>query len=134
MNNEIKKGYEIAKKRYEDLGINTENILKRLKKIPISIHAWHLFIIKLNLSKLKITRDKFIAEMEKHGIGCGVHFIPIYRFSYYKKTLKLKTKDFSNCEKSFRRVISIPFYPDLAFTELDYVCESIRKLTRSYRK
>ncbi len=100
----------------------------------ISIHAWHLFIIKLNLSKLKITRDKFIAEMEKHGIGCGVHFIPIYRFSYYKKTLKLKTKDFSNCEKSFRRVISIPFYPDLAFTELDYVCESIRKLTRSYRK
>ena len=40
MNNEIKKAYEIAKKRYEDLGINTENILKRLKEIPISIHAW----------------------------------------------------------------------------------------------
>lgn len=40
MNNEIKKVYEIAKKRYEDLGINTENILKRLKEISISIHAW----------------------------------------------------------------------------------------------
>ncbi len=40
MNNEIKKAYEIAKRRYEDLGINTENILKRLKEIPISIHAW----------------------------------------------------------------------------------------------
>jgi len=39
MNNEIKKVYEIAKKRYEDLGINTENILKRLKEISISIHA-----------------------------------------------------------------------------------------------
>lgn len=99
-----------------------------------STHAWHLFIIKLNLLKLKITRDKFIAEMEKQGIGCGVHFIPIYRFSYYKKTLKLKTKDFSNCEKSFRRVISLPFYPDLTFSELDYVCDVIRKLIRNYCK
>ncbi len=99
-----------------------------------STHAWHLFIIKLNLSKLKITRNQFIAEMEKRGIGCGVHFIPIYRFSYYKKSLKFNIKDFSNCEKSFKRVISLPFYIDLSYPELDYVCEAIKKLIKKYKK
>ena len=97
-----------------------------------SSHAWHLFVIKLNLSKLKITRNKFIDEMEKSGIGCGVHFIPVYHFSYYKKILTSNIRAFPNSEKSFRRVISLPFYPDLTFTELDYVCQAIRKLIQHY--
>jgi len=100
----------------------------------MSSHAWHLFIIRLNLSKLKITRDRFIAEMERHNIGCGVHFIPIYKFSYYKKSFKFKVKDFPNCEKSFKRVISLPFYPDLTKTELEFVCKIIRRLIENYRK
>ncbi|MCP4705332.1 MAG: UDP-4-amino-4,6-dideoxy-N-acetyl-beta-L-altrosamine transaminase, partial [candidate division Zixibacteria bacterium] len=100
----------------------------------ISTHAWHLFIIKLNLSKLKITRNKFIAELEKQGIGCGVHFIPIYHFTYYKKNFRFNIKNFVNCEKSFRRVISLPFYPDLTYVELDYVCDVITKLIRKFGK
>ena len=99
-----------------------------------STHAWHLFIIKLNLSKLKITRNRFIAEMEKCGIGCGVHFIPIYHFSYYNKNPKFNIKDFPNCEKSFKRVVSLPFYTDLSIAEVDYVCEVIKKLIKQYKK
>ena len=40
MNDKILHAYEIARERYEDIGINTEKIIARLKEIPISIHAW----------------------------------------------------------------------------------------------
>ncbi len=40
MNKEIKEAYDLASKKYENLGINTEKILEHLKEIPISIHAW----------------------------------------------------------------------------------------------
>lgn len=40
MHEEIKNAYELASKKYEDYGVNTENILTRLKEISISIHAW----------------------------------------------------------------------------------------------
>ena len=36
----IQKSYEIAKDRYATLGVNTEQALKALQKISISIHCW----------------------------------------------------------------------------------------------
>ncbi len=98
------------------------------------IHAWHLFIIKLNLKRWKINRDRVIDELEKRGVGCGVHFIPVYRFSYFKKTMPYKPSDFLQCEQAYKRVISLPLYPDLRNDEIDFVCENIEKLVRKYSR
>ncbi|MCX6826384.1 MAG: DegT/DnrJ/EryC1/StrS family aminotransferase, partial [candidate division Zixibacteria bacterium] len=99
-----------------------------------SRHSWHLFIIKLDLCRWRISRDKLINELEKNGVGCSVHFIPIYRFSYFKKILKIQPRQFPFCESAFKRVISLPLFPDLSFREVDYVCDTLRTLTEKYRK
>lgn len=39
-NKEIKKAYEIAKKRYAKYGIDTNEILEKLNDKPISLHCW----------------------------------------------------------------------------------------------
>ncbi|MDL2241368.1 L-rhamnose isomerase [Bacteroidales bacterium OttesenSCG-928-L03] len=36
----VKKSYEIAKERYASLGINTDEALKAMEKVAISIHCW----------------------------------------------------------------------------------------------
>ena len=36
----VKESYEIAKKKYEKWGINVDEVLETLKKVPISIHCW----------------------------------------------------------------------------------------------
>jgi dTDP-4-amino-4,6-dideoxygalactose transaminase len=95
-------------------------------------HAWHLFIIKLVQDRWKIGRDELIEKLEKNGVGCGVHFIPIYHFSYFKKILSCSPADFPNCESAFERVISLPFYPDLRMEEVDYVCKILKELAEEY--
>ncbi len=40
MSDKINEAFDLASKRYENLGINVNNIVKRLLEIPISIHAW----------------------------------------------------------------------------------------------
>ncbi len=94
--------------------------------------AWHLFIIKLKLENLKINRNKFIEEMEKTGVGCGVHFIPVYQFSYFELVLDNSAKDFPYCEESFSRVVSLPIYPDLFDDEVKYVCQMIREIVAKH--
>lgn len=37
---QIKESYEIAKKRYEKLGINTDEVINKLENISISMHCW----------------------------------------------------------------------------------------------
>ena len=38
--NNIRKAYEIAKERYADIGVNTDEVLDTLKNTPISLHCW----------------------------------------------------------------------------------------------
>ena len=36
----VKENFELAKKQYEQWGVNVEEALEKLKNIPISIHCW----------------------------------------------------------------------------------------------
>src|SRR5690625_4513659 len=36
----VKESYEIAKRKYEKWGINVDEVLETLKKVPISVNCW----------------------------------------------------------------------------------------------
>src|SRR3990167_4283845 len=59
-------------------------------------HAWHLYIIKLRLEALKITRDEFIEELKKEKIGTGIHFTAIHLHPFYANKFGFKRGDFPN--------------------------------------
>ena len=116
-------------------GLRGLNELIELPTAPDNIsHGRHLFIIKIIPRRWKINRDRLITELEKKGVGCGVHFIPIYRFSYFKRIMSQKQREFPRTEEAFGRVISLPFYPDLSFGEADYVCSAIKQMARRYAR
>ena len=88
-------------------------------------HSWHLFIIQLNLDSLKIDRNRFIAEMSKLGIQCGVHYQPIFELSFYRQALNLKASEFPNAAKAGKSVVSLPLHTLLKISDIDYVCECL---------
>ena len=42
-------------------------------------HAWHLYVIQLNLGRLRIARNEFIEHLKEKKIGTSIHFIPLHR-------------------------------------------------------
>ncbi|MCK4607572.1 MAG: DegT/DnrJ/EryC1/StrS family aminotransferase [candidate division Zixibacteria bacterium] len=93
-------------------------------------HGWHLFIVRLHLSALKIDRDRFIHLMAARGIECGVHYRPIFELSYYRDALGLSPQYFPNSAYAGRRVVSLPLYPCLKAGEVDYVCECAAEILK----
>src|SRR5713101_8436 len=57
-------------------------------------HAWHLYMLRLHLERLTITRDAFICALSKANIGTSVHFIPLHLHPFYRKTYQLMPDDF----------------------------------------
>ena len=57
-------------------------------------HAWHLFVIQLNLERLKITRNQFIEALREKAIGTSVHFIPLHLHPYYRDKFGYNRKTF----------------------------------------
>mgnify|MGYP001492697197 CR=1 FL=1 len=121
---------EIAKIYLDGLA-NIEGIF--LPKIPGNgIHAWHLFVIKINKKKWRLNRDQIIEKLNSLGIGTSVHYIPIHMHTYFNKKYKYEIQDFPIATDHSKSVISLPIYPALLDKELKYIIYQIRKIWLEY--
>jgi dTDP-4-amino-4,6-dideoxygalactose transaminase len=74
-------------------------------------HAWHLYVIQLNLERLRIGRNEVIELLRKENIGTSAHFIPLHLHPYYRDTFGYRPEDFPAASAVFERIISLPIYP-----------------------
>ncbi len=106
-------------------------ILYKIK--PDRETAYHLYPLKLNLESLKIGRNEFYSELKKREIDTSVHFIPVYRFSYYAG-LGFKISDYPDSEWIFERNISLPIFPGMKDEEINYVIENVLDILTKNRR
>ena len=97
-------------------------------------HSKHLYVIQLLNDRWSITRNQFIEAMNKKGIGLAVHYKPIHRLSYYKRTYKLNDINFPNANSLFDSVVTLPMYPKLKDKEIDYIANNIIELYEKHSK
>ncbi|MFQ6041673.1 MAG: DegT/DnrJ/EryC1/StrS family aminotransferase [Candidatus Poribacteria bacterium] len=98
------------------------------KDIVDGKHAWHLYIIQLNIERLSITRDEFINAMFEEKVECGVHYIPLHFHKFYQQKYGYKKGDFPNAERVYERVVTLPLHPNLTEDDADYVIEAVKKV------
>lgn len=107
-------------------------------EVPVELdyarHAWHLYIIKLNLDKLSIDRGKFIEELKEENIGTSVHFIPLHMHPYYRDTYGYKPGDFPVAEGVFERIISLPLYPKMSRQDANDVVDAVKRVIERSRR
>jgi perosamine synthetase len=97
-------------------------------------HAWHLYVIQLQLEQLKITRDQFIEALKEKGIGTSVHFIPLHLHPFYREAFGYVPEDFPNATQAYQRIISLPIYPGMADRDISRVIEVVREVAQKYRR
>jgi perosamine synthetase len=97
-------------------------------------HAWHLFIIKLDLERLKINRSQFIEALREKQIGTSVHFIPLHLHPYYRDEFGYKPADFPNASAVFEQIFSLPIYPRMSEPAVERVVEAVENITREYQR
>lgn len=92
------------------------------------IHSWHLFAIKLRLKRLTISRDEFINELKRAGVGCSVHWRPLHLHPYYQKTFGWRAKDFPIATAMWKRLVSLPIFPGMRGEEIDHVIRTVKRI------
>jgi perosamine synthetase len=97
-------------------------------------HAWHLYIIQLDLEQLRIGRSEFVDLLKKKNIGTSVHFIPLHLHPYYRDTFGYRPADFPNASAVFERIISLPIYPKMTEADVQDVIDAVRDIARHYRR
>ncbi len=97
-------------------------------------HAWHLYVIQLDLEQLQIDRHEFIELLKKENIGTSVHFIPLHLHPYYRDTFAYRPEDFPNASAVYERIVSLPIYPKMTAADMRAVIGAVRKIVRRNRR
>lgn len=87
-------------------------------------HAWHLYTVLVDAKK----RDAVFEGMRKRGIGVNVHYIPTYKFSYYRKLgFDASGKDYPVTEEVYSRLLSLPMYYGLGDEDVKKVVGALKE-------
>ena len=96
-------------------------------------HAWHLYVLRLNLEQLRITRNEFIEELKQRQIGTSVHFIPVHLHPYYRDKYEFQPEDFPVAFSEFQRIVSLPLNPRMTDRDVSDVIEAVRDVLANCR-
>jgi len=93
-------------------------------------HAYHLYPLRIDFKKFKITKKTFFKKMKKNNILLQVHYIPIYSQPFYKKEYRYKKNAFPISEKFYAEEISLPIYYSLKKKEQLKVIKTIKMILK----
>ncbi|MEZ4837359.1 MAG: DegT/DnrJ/EryC1/StrS family aminotransferase [Caldilineaceae bacterium] len=51
---------------------------------PDRAHAYHLYVVQLNLAMVSVDRTQIFADLRAAGIGVNVHYIPVHLHPFYQ--------------------------------------------------
>jgi len=94
------------------------------KEAAYAKHVYHQYVIRVP------NRDQVVEEMKKRGVTLLVHYpIPLHLQGAYEDS-GYKRGDFPVSEKLCEEVISLPIYPGLTRTEIEYVVSQFKETVK----
>ena len=112
---------------------NIDNIIIPFVKKDIK-HSWHLYVIQIEIEKLKVDRDFIFKALREENIGVNVHYIPVHYHSYYVQNYGFEKGKLPNVEWLFPRIITIPIFAKMSNDDVYDVINAIEKVLSYYKK
>ncbi len=97
-------------------------------------HAYHLYVVRLELERLRVDRGKVFDALRAEGMGVNVHYIPVHLHPFYRKHFGTAPGDCPVAEAAYERIISLPMFPGMSDKDSDDVLRAVAKVTESYRR
>ncbi|HVJ84633.1 MAG TPA: DegT/DnrJ/EryC1/StrS family aminotransferase [Caulifigura sp.] len=116
-----------------DAGLADVEEIKLPAVRPDVVHAWHLYVIQVDIERLSINRNDFIKALNGAGIGTSVHYLPLHMHPLYRDRFGYQPSDLPVAQSAFDRIISLPVYPTMTESEVDYVISTVRSIVEENR-
>jgi UDP-4-amino-4,6-dideoxy-N-acetyl-beta-L-altrosamine transaminase len=91
-----------------------------------NLHAYHLFVVQIRAGRE--ARHRVFQGLRAASIGVQVHYIPVYRFPYYRDNLGTPQDGCPETERYYDRCISLPMFPGMRDQDVVRVCKELVRL------
>ena len=126
--NEFNKKRTLLAARYKELLSGVDEILPLSDPGYDMKHSWHLFIIRLDIDKVRLNRDEFMYRLKQKNIGTGLHFRAVHLQKYYTEAMGMHRGMLPNTEWNSDRICSLPLFPAMNIEDVDDVVKAIKEV------
>jgi perosamine synthetase len=105
-------------KRYNSAFTNIDWVDTPVEK-KYAKSANHNYVIKILNGK----RDELVSYLADNGIATSVHYIPNHLYNIYKPFYR----KLPIAENVWKKLITLPLYPDLRNEEVDFIIDKVMK-------
>lgn len=94
--------------------------------------AWHLYVIRLKLDRLRVSRSEILKALRAENIGVNVHYIPVPWHPYYQR-LGYPKGQWPVAENASGQILSLPIFPAMSDRDAEDVIAAVRKVICRFR-
>lgn len=118
----------VARRRYlvarynkllKDLSLRTPHVMEGANP------SWHIYIVRLDLARVKKSKKKIFAEMREHGVTLNLHYIPVHTQPYYE-ALGHTPDECPVAMKYYAEAFTLPLYYDLTDEQQDKIVDALK--------
>jgi len=96
-------------------------------------HAYHLYVVQLELDQLKKSRAQLFQILRQEGIGVNVHYIPVHLHPFYRIRFGTGPGLCPVAEKAYERLLTLPVYPQMKDCDVEDVISIVSGILDAYR-
>jgi len=89
-----------------------------------NLSGHHLYIVRLNFSRLGLSRSDLMRKLRLLGIITQVHYMPVTMHPYYRR-LGVTPNNYPNSLSYYQEALSLPLYFELDNNQQAYVIEML---------
>lgn len=91
-------------------------------------HSWQSFVLRINESKSKYSRNEIMAKLQEKGVSTRPGTHSIHMLGAYKRKYRYKAEDFPGALECASTTMSIPLHNQMSEEDFHYVVKAIKEI------
>ena len=121
---------EIAR-RYDEVFTQLDG-LAPLGRMPDTEHAYHIYVVQLDLERLSCGRQQVFRALQAEGIGVNVHYLPVHLHPYYRERFGTGPGLCPVAEAAYERILTLPLTHAMTDDDAADVIAAVEKVMAAY--
>ncbi len=92
------------------------------KHLAEAQHAHHLFVIRLPVAEMEISRNELLLELRARNIGASIHYTPLHTLPLYRPYVR---GSLPVTEALMAEIMTLPFGVSISDDDADYMLEQL---------
>ncbi len=99
---------------------------------PEVSHAYHLYVVRFDLSQLTVDRNTLFQALRAEGMGVNLHYIPVHLHPFYRQRLGTRPGLCPAAEAAYAEIMSLPIFPQMSDEDVQDVITAVSKIVTAY--